>query len=320
MPCNHAAGPSPSTLPTIGVSLHRRDRTRSQKAKTSDVLDLATIEVSWSKRMNDKFGLRLAWISSWHLFYRRTLPVCAAIVLLGCGRGDASMTRYHEIASFHAPEAYQAAAADGDSIFAIEDTAIAKYDRRSFKLVARSTGTAHHLNSGFVWEGTLYCAHTSLRGDSEIVALHPGTMELRKFKDLSNHPGKITWVVRDATFWWVNFAFYGSENAGTHLAKFDQEWQELGRWHYPREVISDLGGNSISGGVLLRSELLVTGHDKKVIYRLKYPEEGQPLQLIEVIPSPFPGQGIASDPVSGGLIGIDRNRHEVVFARLTVGQ
>jgi hypothetical protein len=31
--------------------------------------------------------------------------------------------------------------------------------------------------------------------------------------------------------------------------------------------------------------------------------------------SPFPGQGIAADPKTGGLVGIDRDKREVVFAR-----
>jgi hypothetical protein len=270
--------------------------------------------------MEGKAGFGLPRKSFRYRLRLRALTACAAIVLLGSGRADPVTTRYQEVASFPAPEAYQAATSDDDSVYAIEDRAIAKYDRKSFKLIARSTGTAHHLNSGFVWEGTVYCAHTTPQGISEIMALHPATMVLRKFKDLSDRPGKITWLVRDAQFWWANFAFYGSDNAATYIAKFNEEWQELGQWHYPREVVSDLGRQSISGGVLLNSLVLVTGHDKKVIYRLKFPTQGQLLQFVDAIPSPFPGQGIAIDPVSGGLVGIDRDRHEVVFARLVVAK
>jgi hypothetical protein len=62
--------------------------------------------------------------------------------------------------------------------------------------------------------------------------------------------------------------------------------------------------------------VLVTGHDKKVIYRVRLPASGQLLQFVEAIPSPFPGQGIAIDPISGDLIGIDRNSRMVKFARM----
>jgi hypothetical protein len=53
-----------------------------------------------------------------------------------------------------------------------------------------------------------------------------------------------------------------------------------------------------------------------VIYRVRLPASGQLLQFVEAIPSPFPGQGIAIDPVSGDLIGIDRNSRMVKFARM----
>jgi hypothetical protein len=251
--------------------------------------------------------------------WRRYLVVALwayVVVLLESGCGESPASRYKEVAAFRAPEAYQAAAADDDSIYAIEATTIARYDRRSFKLIARSTGRAHHLNSGFVWDGALYCANTTQDGHSEIVILDPATMVVRKFKDLSDHPGKITWVVRDVQFWWANFAFYGLENTATYLAKFDAEWRELGRWHYPSRVVSDLGGESISGGVIVGPDVLVTGHDKKVIYRVRLPASGQLLQFVEAIPSPFPGQGIAIDPISGDLIGIDRNSRMVKFARM----
>jgi hypothetical protein len=37
------------------------------------------------------------------------------------------------------------------------------------------------------------------------------------------------------------------------------------------------------------------------------------------MPSPFPGQGIAADPKTGGLVGIDRARKLVLFAELGEG-
>jgi hypothetical protein len=45
------------------------------------------------------------------------------------------------------------------------------------------------------------------------------------------------------------------------------------------------------------------------------PKEGKVVELVEVIASPFPGQGIAADPKTGGLVGIDRGKKAVVFAR-----
>jgi hypothetical protein len=50
-----------------------------------------------------------------------------------------------------------------------------------------------------------------------------------------------------------------------------------------------------------------------VLSRLRLPEVGDELELVEALRCPFPGQGIAADP-AGGLVGIDRFRRRIVFA------
>ena len=213
----------------------------------------------------------------------------------------------------------QAACADERFVYAIDSKSIAKYDRATREKVATSTGNAKHLNSGFLWNGKLYCAHSNYPAKperSEIMELDSETMVLTIFKNFGEYRGSLTWVVRDGDAWWCNFARYGAENAQTVLVKLDAQWRELGAWTYPSEVIQELGQYSISGGFWLKGQLLVTGHDHKMIYRLSLPENGSVLRLIDKIPSPFPGQGIAFDPKTGGLIGIDRDQRQVIFARM----
>ena len=55
---------------------------------------------------------------------------------------------------------------------------------------------------------------------------------------------------------------------------------------------------------------------KAEIYRLRLPKTGNVLELVERLPSPFPGQGIALDTKTGGIVGINRTKREVVFAEL----
>ncbi|MCC9607546.1 hypothetical protein LOC68_12200 [Blastopirellula sp. JC732] len=223
-------------------------------------------------------------------------------------------------ATLPAPEALQAAAVDEKFAYAIENLVVAKYDRASGKLVGRSSGEAHHLNSGFFHQGKLYCAHSNFPKKpekSEIKVYDPQTMELTDFHSFGAAPhGSLTVVLHEGDAWWCVFAIYGTgANAETALVKFDDQWRELGVWKFPESVISDLGAMSISGGVWRNGELLATGHDKRVIYRLRLPKEGQLLEHIETVATPFPGQGIAVDPVTGGLVGIDRARKEIVFAK-----
>ena len=218
-----------------------------------------------------------------------------------------------------APEANQAAAANEQFVYAIDNTIVAKYDRATGKRLAVSTGEAKHLNSGFLWDGKLYCAHSNYPRkpeQSEIMVLDPATMKLTTFQKFTNNFGSLTWAVHDGTNWWCTFAHYGDENAKTVLVKFEAGWQKQGAWTYPKEVVKDLGRMSISGGLWKDGWLLATGHDHKVIYRLRVPKQGTVLELADVLRSPFPGQGIAADPKTGGLVGIDRAGKKVVFAVL----
>ncbi|MBM4005705.1 MAG: endonuclease [Planctomycetes bacterium] len=216
-----------------------------------------------------------------------------------------------------APEAIQAAAADDKCVYAISSTEVAKYDRESGKRIATSTGDATHLNSGFVWERRLYCAHSNYPQTpekSELKVLDLETMRLTTFREFGNFGGSLTWAVRQKDHWWCNFARYGKDNGETFLVKFDAQWQEQGRWTYPPEVIRELDNFSLSGGVWLDGSLFVTDHDHQVLYRMTIPQEGQVLKFIEKQPVPFTGQGIAVDP-KGGMVGINRAKRQVVFAQ-----
>lgn len=217
-----------------------------------------------------------------------------------------------------APEATQAAAADDRYVYAIANEVVARYDRATGDRVGLSTGDASHLNAGVVENGKMYCAHSNYPTKperSEIKVLDLETMKLETFKDFGASDGSLTWAVPLKEAWWCNFAFYGADNKKTYLAKLDDDWHELGRWTYPPEVIRAFGENSASGGIWRGEQLLVTGHDERELFVLELPESGSVLRLVTIVPAPFTGQGFAADPVTGGLIGIDRPKRQIVFAR-----
>ena len=152
----------------------------------------------------------------------------------------------------NAPEAHQAAAAEGRFVYAITSRGVAKYERQSGKRVATSEGAAKHLNSGFFWKGKLLCAHSNypLKPErSEIKALDTDSMKLTTFKDFGSAGGSLTWVLHKDGFWWCNFALYGADNHKTFLVKYNEKWREMARWTYPKKVISQLGRHSLSGGI-----------------------------------------------------------------------
>lgn len=239
------------------------------------------------------------------------LALMMALTAVGQEKG------WKQAESIAAEEAHQGAAADERFVYAIASESIGKYDRKTGERVGVSVGKAHHLNSGFVFEGKLYCAHSNFpkRPElSEIFVLDPETMKLELFKDFGNYGGSLTWAVVREGRWWCNFALYDKENAGTFLVEFDRDWKEVARYTYPEEVVKQLGRYSVSGGVWRGEELVVTGHTDPVVFRLRVPKEGKVLELVGKEKCPFSGQGIANDPVSGGLVGIVRGKKRLVVA------
>lgn len=251
----------------------------------------------------------------------RRLVTVATLLLLGIAavltRADEPKVVWKQTGMLSAPEAHQAAASDEKFVYAITNTLVAKYDRQSGERLAASTGEAKHLNSGFLWEGRLFCAHSNYPQTperSEIKVLDLESLRLTTFKDFGNFGGSLTWAVRHDEHWWCNFARYGDDNAQTFLVKFDRDWREQGRWTYPAEVIRELHRMSLSGGLWRDGSLLVTGHDDPVLFRLRLPKTGNVLEFTGQQSAPFTGQGFAHDPKTGGLVGINRSQHMVVFA------
>lgn len=220
--------------------------------------------------------------------------------------------------TFDSPFATQAAAADEKFFYAISNTVVAQYDRTTGQLVTQGTAPdAKHLNSGFVWQGRVYCAHSNypqLPEESEIRVFDPQTGQLSLFQRFEDPAGSIVWCLKRGKHWWCCFAHYGEHNRRTVLIRYADGWVETGRWTFPEQVIADWDGMSASGGVFDGETLLVSHHHFRVLYRLRIPEQAGVLEFVEALSCPFPGQGIAVDPVTGGLIGIDRPRRLIVLA------
>jgi hypothetical protein len=247
----------------------------------------------------------------------------AIVLSLGLGEGGPSsrlplQPGWKSTATIEAAHAHQSAAADATTVYAVSSTAIARHDRKTGKLLSVATAPdVKHLNSAFIRDGKVYAAHSNYptRPEaSDIRRYDPATKELTTLPTFRDPPGSIVWCVHDGDRWWCCFAHYGKENGKTVLVRYDEGWKENARWTFPKKVIDDWDGMSASGGVFLSGSLIVTHHHFKVLYELKVPGEPGELIFVAAHACPFPGQGIAIDPVTGGLVGIDRNRRAVIFA------
>jgi hypothetical protein len=94
---------------------------------------------------------------------RRTLlalPFAAAVI--------AVTRRYEEVRRVPAPEANQGVAADSRYLYAIDNSAIAQYDKHSGKRLAEwrceRGKPLIHLDGGVIRDGVLWCAHSNYPG------------------------------------------------------------------------------------------------------------------------------------------------------------
>jgi hypothetical protein len=234
----------------------------------------------------------------------------------GYSGDQVKLPQYRETGTLGAPQAHQAAAADRKFIYAITNNVVAKYSRKTRQQLAVSVGKALHLNSGYLYRGSLLCAHSNfprIPEHSQIKVLDTNSMQLTTFHDFGDYGGSLTWVVRVGNRWLCNFAKYDKSNGDTFLTEFDRNWTETRRWTYPQAMVAQLGKYSLSGGLFHQQRLLVTGHDAQELYYLRIPQTGTVLEYIGKSPVPFTGQGFAVDPIGGGLVGISRAEHRVIF-------
>ncbi len=235
--------------------------------------------------------------------------------------------RATELRRYTAPEARQGVAVDSSAFYAIVNTRIAKYDKRTGKKLAEWIGDRRriiHLNSCTVEGRELICANSDFPEvpmASSVEFFDTTTMKHVRSVPLGIRIGSLTWVEPRGDYWWAGFANYdvgGGEPGRDHrfsaVVKFDKEWRQVGGYRFPESVLDRFAPTSNSGGSWGDDGLLyVTGHDRKEIYVLCEPGEGPTLEHIATITAPLDGQAWAWDrSADRTLYGITRRNGEVV--------
>ena len=237
-----------------------------------------------------------------------------------------------EVRRFPAREANQAVAADRTHLYAIDNTAIGRYDKKTGQRVGgwqcEPGKPLIHLDSGVVRDGVLWCAHSNFPGvpmTSSIETWDAATLQHRSSYSFGIYEGSATWIDMRNGLRYVTFAHYrGNSDEPTRdprwttVVEFDAEWRRRQAWVYPADVVAKLGNYSMSGGVFGRDgRMYCTGHDNAEVYVFAFPTGGSALALEEVIAMPMHGQGIAFDPDDPALLyGIDRPKREIVIMRI----
>ncbi|WP_293901712.1 hypothetical protein [Phenylobacterium sp.] len=235
------------------------------------------------------------------------------------------------ISRLSAPEADQGVAVDAGSIYAVDNSRIARYDRKTGAKLAEFLGDPRqfpHMNSCAVIGRELICADSNYPATpmlSQVEVFDPASLAHLRTISLGHQPGSLTWVDRRDGSWWAGFANYdgrggepGRDHRLTALVRFDDRWRAQASWTFPEAVLARMAPRSASGGTFgADGRLYVTGHDRPELYVLDVPPTGGVLSLVATIPIAVDGQAIAFDRAAPGvLFGISRAKREVVAMQL----
>ena len=113
------------------------------------------------------------------------------------------------------PEANQGVGVDERHFYAVDNQAIAKYDKKTGKLVKKwqgpSDGPIVHLDSAMLMDGKLYAAHSNYPEwpmTSSVEIFDADTMEHIGTHSFGIQWGSLTWVDWHDGHWWMTFANY----------------------------------------------------------------------------------------------------------------
>jgi hypothetical protein len=225
-----------------------------------------------------------------------------------------------QIGEFVIPEANQGVGVDDRYFYAVDNQKIAKYEKKTGKLVKKWQGEKNgpiiHLDSAMLLDGKIYCAHSNYSEwpmTSSVEIWNADTME-----HIGNHSfginwGSLTWVDFYNGHWWMTFANYDrpfgpgktpyGHKVTTQMIKFSVDFKYLESWVLSKTILDRFEDMSNSGGSWgPDGYLYLSGHDPAEIYRMRLPKTGSVLELVDVIPMNIRGQGIAWDRSERGVI------------------
>mgnify|MGYP003575233122 CR=1 FL=1 len=247
-----------------------------------------------------------------------TLSIAAAAV--GLAFDCHAATSFEQIAELPVPEANQGVGVDDRYFYAVDNQAIAKYDKATGKVVKKwqgpSDGSIVHLDGAMLMNGKLYAAHSNYPGwpmTSSVEIFDADSLEHVGTHSFGVRWGSLTWIDWHDGQWWMTFANYDQRigpggtpyggKANTVVIEMTEDFEPVQSWTLPKEVLDRFEDMSNSGGSWGPDGFLyLSGHDPAEVYKMTVPRAGSVLELAEIVPLNIRGQGIAWDRSQPGVI------------------
>jgi hypothetical protein len=246
--------------------------------------------------------------------------LCAAFFVASIASSAWAASRLEQIGEFAIPEAYQGVGVDDRYFYAVHNRIIAKYDKKTGKPAGKwegpKDGAITHLDSALVMDGKIYAAHSNYPEWPMTSSLE--IWDAATLKHIGTHSfginwGSLTWVDFYNGHWWMTFANYDvpygpnktpyGYKTATQMIKFTADFKFVAAWVMPKTILDKFEKMSNSGGAWgPDGYLYLTGHDPAEVYKMRLPEAGSVLELVETIPANIRGQGIAWDRSDRGVL------------------
>lgn len=244
----------------------------------------------------------------------------AIFVVLGLASQSGAAPAFEQVGEFTVPEANQGVGVDARHFYAVDNYAIGKYEKKTGRFVKKwqgdKKGRILHLDSAMLMDGKLYAAHSNYPQPlmtSSIEIFDAETMEHIGTHSFGSQWGSLTWIDWHDGHWWMTFANYDrllgpgktpyGRKANTVLIQLTKDFRPVQSWTLPKAILDRFGDMSNSGGSWgPDGYLYLTGHDPAELYRMRLPEVGSVLELVDIIPMNIRGQGIAWDRSQPGII------------------
>lgn len=250
---------------------------------------------------------------------KNTLRLCA--MLCACTIAAAAFAATLEpVGEFAVPEANQGVGVDDRYFYAVDNQAIAKYDKKTGKLVDKWQGPKNgpivHLDSAMLMDGKLYAAHSNYSQwpmTSSLEIWDAATLQHIGSHSFGINWGSLTWADFHDGHWWMTFANYDvpygpnktpyGYKAATQMVKLTADFRYVESWVLPKAILDRFESMSNSGGSWgPDGYLYLSGHDPAEVYKMRLPKAGAVLELVDILPMNIRGQGIAWDRSDRGVI------------------
>jgi hypothetical protein len=246
-------------------------------------------------------SLAMAATGAAHAQTERETYVAPAIATL-----DARLLREHQ-----AREARQGVAVDAAHFYAVVNSAIGKYDKRTGALVSRWSsprgGLIRHINSCFAEANRLWCANSNFPQTPMASSIE--VFDSRSMTHESSHSlgildeGSLTFFDRLGEGWIAGFAHYDGDGglaykgaAFAGIVLYDSAWRRSGGYAIPASVIERMAPHAASGGAIGPDGLLyLFGHDRPELYVLARPVMGPVMLHVATINVDAAGQAFSWD-------------------------